>query len=152
RQFGLDPAKPLYDDAVRSREPRWGQYLQQVQTQAQQAQTLNAVEAWGSNKSHFQDLRGMMHDLLVTAAQQGTAARFCDRQGLVDLDKLYDAAVDAHPEIKRQIESQQQTLRAVEAWGRNRAHFATPRHEMGEVLKAAKDPRQFFDKSGKNVD
>src|SRR5262249_44602982 len=53
RQFGLDPAKPLYDDAVRSREPRWGQYLQQVQTQAQQAQTLNAVEAWGSNKSHF---------------------------------------------------------------------------------------------------
>lgn len=71
------------------------------------AKTQEMLDQWASNKPHFQSVRQMMGHLLTPDPNTGVAA-IPLRDGRVDLDAAYEAAIYAMPEVRAQILSEQQ--------------------------------------------
>jgi hypothetical protein len=80
---------------------------EQQNAQSKQRQTETQVERWGDDKPYFAAVRPLMREILIGADQSGTAGRFLDRYGEVDLDKLYGEAVWQHPEVRQRIQQEQ---------------------------------------------
>src|SRR5258706_12546132 len=80
-----------------------GQYYQEQNA----AKTQEMLEQWARDKPHFDRVRVMMGHLLTPDPNSGQAAVPL-RDGKVDLDAAYEAAVYAMPEIRTQILAEQQ--------------------------------------------
>jgi hypothetical protein len=98
-------SKPLADQLKQVTDRITG-FERETQRQSQKA-TENIVMKWGAEKPHFNDVREIMTEILIGAAQTNKAHRYMDPQGNVDLDKLYDAAVHMHPEVRAKVLAEQ---------------------------------------------
>ena len=106
--------------------------LAQSFAEQQQAKTHEMLEQWASDKPYFDQVRVMMGHLLTPDPNTGQAA-IPLKNGRVDLDAAYDAAVYAHPEIRMQIMQDQQTQ--AEA-ARQAKIAADAKAQQEKVLKA----------------
>jgi hypothetical protein len=93
----------------------------------QQAKTQEMLETWAQGKPHFEAVRVMMGHLLTPDPNTGQAA-IPLKDGRVDLDAAYDAAVHANPEIRAQV------------WADQQAQAEAARQaKQAEALKAQQD-------------
>jgi hypothetical protein len=75
---------------------QWRQNLEQTRsTEVQNAK----LSAWSPNKPHFAEVRSLMGDLLENAVRNQDPRFLNEAQTDVDLDKLYKAAIQVHPEL-----------------------------------------------------
>jgi len=109
----------------------------------QQAKTQEMLEQWASDKPHFENVRVMMGHLLTPDPTTGNAA-IPLRDGRVDLDAAYDAAVHAHPEIRAQVWADQQAkteaarqAKLVEQQKAQQEKVAKARRAAGSVTSSA---------------
>ena len=94
-------------------------HWKRTQAEQQQSQANQMIEKWAENKPHFADVRELMGQLInseLATVQAGrpSAGRFI-KNGNIDLDAAYDAAVYANPEIRQQIFAEQAARKTEEA-------------------------------------
>jgi hypothetical protein len=112
-------APPQYVD--RSWEPairNVAQRLEQFETQSaaqRQATAEQVVHNWARDKTHFERVRGLMAQLVDNDAKMG-GVRFL-RDGQIDMDAAYEAAIWADPEVRSDLlkEQREQHEAAVKA-------------------------------------
>ena len=88
-------ADPRIDHLV-----RWATTMEQ--TRRNEVQEAKLV-SWSPNKPHFGEVRALMGDLLENAVRSQDPRFLNDAGTDVDLDKLYQAACQVHPEVGPQI-------------------------------------------------
>ena len=77
----------------------------------QQAQANSMIEKWSADKPHFAAVRELMgqlinSDLALVQAGRHPVGGFV-KNGNIDLDRAYEAAIYAHPEVRSQILAEQ---------------------------------------------
>lgn len=105
-------------------------------SQASQRQTQETVETWGEKKPYFNDVRHIMTEILVGATQTNQAHRYLDAKGRVDLDKLYDAAIYAVPEIRAKVLEEQQAAQDKQRRDEAAARAKTEREAADRARRA----------------
>lgn len=110
----ISPAVQAYINKLEQRlngfESQVGQQfngLAQHFSEQSAAKTQEMLDRWAADKPYFNDVRVMMGHLLTPDPNTGQAA-IPLKDGKVDLDAAYDAAVYAHPDIRSQIIADQQ--------------------------------------------
>jgi len=93
-------AKTLKDTIEQTRQQQY--YMQQNFAEQSLAKTHELLETWAKEKPYFQDVRIMMGHLLTPDPNTGVAA-IPLKDGRIDLDAAYDAAIWARPDIRAKI-------------------------------------------------
>lgn len=99
-----------FEQQVGQRLSAHDQYVQQQNQYYQEqnaARTQEMLENWAKDKPYFQDVRMMMGHLLTPDPNTGQAA-IPLRDGKVDLDAAYEAAVYALPDVRSLVLADQQ--------------------------------------------
>lgn len=91
-------------DAVDGKFQTYEQQMQQQAQQAQQQEAANFVGDWSKDKPHFQKVKPLIYSLLTS----GTVK--LKENGQLDLDRAYDLATKADPEVSALLE-QEKTLK-----------------------------------------
>jgi len=102
------PSDPRIDQILR----RLGQYESAEQTR-QQSATNESLKAWAANKPHFEAVRNVM-GLIVAGAAQRKDDTLLKPDGQWDLDKIYDMATGAVPEVRATMEREAAEARAAD--------------------------------------
>ena len=104
---GSQQNEPVQDGNNSDRPPSWfnefagtvGQKLTSIEKRyenEQQSAAERSINEWAADKEHFSEVRELMYGLI----QSG---RFPPKNGMLDLDGAYNAAIYAHPEVRQQI-------------------------------------------------
>jgi hypothetical protein len=98
--------------ATREQAQQWEQFLQRQQASA----TVAAVNAWGANKPHYQNetVRLKMRSIVAGAAQTKDSSYLKPDGSEIDLDKVYEEAIWAIPEVRETILKEQAEARKAE--------------------------------------
>lgn len=126
------PPQPPGSDVPQELKPVLDQYASKIslldqevnhwkrtQAEQQQAQANQMIEKWSADKPHFKDVRELMGQLInsdLALVQSGRpAVGGFIKNGNIDLDAAYEAAIYAHPEVRRQILADEAKRKADEA-------------------------------------
>ena len=104
---GSQQNEPVQDEHNSDKPPNWfnefagtvGQKLTSIEKRyenEQQSAAERSINQWAADKEHFSEVRELMYGLI----QSG---RFPPKNGMIDLDGAYNAAIYAHPEVRQQI-------------------------------------------------
>jgi hypothetical protein len=111
------PVHPAVQAYINKIEQRLGTFENQVGqqfnalgqhfTEQSAAKTQEMLERWAADKPHFESVRTLMGHLLTPDPTSGIAA-IPLRDGKVDLDAAYDAAVYASPSVRAMVLAESQ--------------------------------------------
>lgn len=93
-----------WEPAIRNVAQRLEHYEQQNAAQ-RQATAEQVVNNWAKDKGHFEKVRGLMAQLIDNDAKMG-GVRFL-RNGQIDMDAAYEAAIWADPETRADLLAEQ---------------------------------------------
>jgi hypothetical protein len=96
-----------WEPAIRSVAQRLEQFEQSSAVQ-RQATAEQVVHNWAKDKTHFERVRGLMAQLVDNDAKMG-GVRFL-KNGQIDMDAAYDAAIWADPDVRADLLSEQKVL------------------------------------------
>lgn len=82
--------------------------LESTFQQQSEAKTNEVLISWSKDKPHFEDVRGMMAQLIASGAVPM-------KDGRVDLDGAYDAAIWANPVVREKVVAEQAAKKAADA-------------------------------------
>jgi len=102
------PSDPRIDQILQ----RLGQYDRAEQTR-QQSATNESLKAWSANKPHFEAVRNVM-GLIVAGAAQRKDDTLLKPDGQWDLDRIYDMATGAVPDVRAAMEREAAEARAAD--------------------------------------
>lgn len=105
--------------------------LEQQQTMSQQEKTNEILAHWSQGKEHFNDVKMMMAHLLESGAVpplEGNRA---------DLDKAYEMAVYAIPEVRAKVLAAAEAKRIADAKAKKDAETAAQQKEADRARRAA---------------
>lgn len=80
--------------------------LEQNYAKESQSKTDEMVGQWSNGKPHFEAVRETMGQMLMVLAQQQKTPVLAN--GAIDLDKIYDMAIYANPEVRALVLKEQQ--------------------------------------------
>lgn len=94
-------------------------HWKRTQAEQQQAQANQMIEKWAENKPHFAAVRELMGQLInselaLVQAGRPASGRFI-KNGNIDLDAAYEAAIYANPDVRKQILADEAQRKAEEA-------------------------------------
>lgn len=110
--------------------------LAQSFAEQQQAKTHEMLEQWASDKPYFENVRVMMGHLLTPDPNTGQAA-IPLKDGRVDLDAAYEAALYAHPEIRAQVLADQQAKAEASRLAKQQEALRIQQEKAAKARKAA---------------
>lgn len=129
--------QPLIDPRVQSwLQQQFGglqQRYQQLESQLQannQAKTEEALAIWSKDKPHYEDVRERMAYLIGSGAVPL-------KDGKVDLDGAYDAAVWSMPEVRAKIVAEQNRAAAAAAKAKQEAERKAQAEQAEKARRAA---------------
>ena len=93
-----------WEPAIQSVARRLEQFEQSSSLQ-RQATAEQVVHNWAKDKTHFERIRGLMAQLVDNDAKMG-GTRFL-KNGQIDMDAAYDAAIWADPEVRADLLNEQ---------------------------------------------
>lgn len=99
-------------------------------TQQSQAKTDEVLAMWSKDKPHFQEVRELMANLIASGAVPL-------KEGQVDLDRAYDMAVYASPDVRTKVLAAQQEEQRKAAAAKVAAEKKAQQEQADKARKAA---------------
>ena len=104
--------------------------LEQTFQQQSEEKTHQILANWSKDKPHFEAVRGLMAQFIASGAVPLN-------NGNVDLDRAYDMAVFANPEVRQQMLEAQQKSAQAEAVAKAKAEKAAQQAQAEKSRRAA---------------
>jgi len=135
QQPEIPPAVQAYISGLeRKLEERLGglnQHFTQQLTQQSMAKTQEILDSWSKDKAHFETVRNMMSHLIGSGAVPPLP------NGAADLDKAYDMAVFALPEVRAKVLAEQEQARVAALKEKREKERLAQQEQADRARKAA---------------